>query len=152
MPPLCAAAALERMMPPSMATHESINAADPSRSMPPLGHHRPIVCAFGSLRVGDSIRAGATSPALALTDTQFECDAPSAHASAAVGTVRFSFDSMPEREVVQVRGLSSHRASAHTPHLSPPHYARLTSPHIAPRATLEPAPQALPMTCVTSPV
>ena len=43
----------------------------------------------------------ATAPALVLTDTQFECEAPSAHASSAVGTVHFTFDTMPTAQVVQ---------------------------------------------------
>ena len=62
-----------------------------------------VVCSYGSLRVGDSIRAGATTPAELINDTQLECDAPSAHSSSAVGTVHFSFNepSIPEREVVQ---------------------------------------------------
>ena len=60
-----------------------------------------VVCGFGSLRVGDVIRAGATSNAIEMSDGQLVCLAPSAHASEAVGTAYFSFDTMPERQVIQ---------------------------------------------------
>ena len=50
-----------------------------------------VVCTFGTLRVGDVVHAGATSPATNVSDGQLECLAPSAHASAAVGDAFFSF-------------------------------------------------------------
>ena len=60
-----------------------------------------VVCTFGSLRVGDDIRAGATSPAASITDGQLECIAPSAHASSAVGSAFFSFSNLPPVTVIQ---------------------------------------------------
>ena len=60
-----------------------------------------VVCTFGSLRIGDTFRAGVAATAVAISDTQLECDTPNAHASAAVGTVSFTFDNMPSYEVIQ---------------------------------------------------
>ena len=60
-----------------------------------------VVCTFGSLRIGDSIRAGATSSAVELSDERLVCTAPSAHRVEAVGEARFSFDFLPAAVVVQ---------------------------------------------------
>ena len=60
-----------------------------------------VVCTFGALRIGDTIRAGTAETAYAVSDTQLECDSPGAHAAAAYGTVAFSFNNMPTREIIQ---------------------------------------------------
>ena len=60
-----------------------------------------VVCAFGSLRVGDEIRAGAVVEATSVADGALECVAPTADAASAVGAASFNFASLPPAEVVQ---------------------------------------------------
>lgn len=61
----------------------------------------PKVCAFGQLRVGDVIRAGAISAATVVDNETLTCVAPTADEAAAVGAASFSFESMPSVQVVQ---------------------------------------------------
>ncbi len=60
-------------------------------------------CAFGTLRVGDEVRAGAVVAAAGVSDGVLECVSPSADEADAVGSVSFSFRaaSMPAPAVVQ---------------------------------------------------